>query len=333
MSVTRTSTVGYPASTPAVMASWMPASTAGMYSFGITPPRDRVDELVAPARAERLEGDHDVAVLAAPAGLADVALLDLVDLLADRLAVGDLGLADVRVDGELPQHPVDEDLEVQLAHPRDDGLAGLLVGAHPERRVLLGQAEQGLGQLLLVGLGLRLDGHVDHGLGEHERLELDALVGVAQRVAGRRLLEPDRRDDVPGAHDVEVLAVVRVHLEEPAQPLLAVLGRVRDRAALLERPRVDAEVGELADVGVGHDLEGERAERLVVARPCARGRRPCPARCPGSAAGRAGSAGSSTTASSMGWTPLFLKALPHRIGMQAFASVPTRSARREVRPR
>ena len=32
----------------------------------------------------------------------------------------------------------------------------------------------------------------------------------------------------------------------------------------LELTRVDAEVGELADVGVGHDLEGQRRERLVV---------------------------------------------------------------------
>ncbi len=36
----------------------------------------------------------------------------------------------------------------------------------------------------------------------------------------------------------------------------------------------------------------------------------------------------STTASSIGWTPLFLKALPFRIGTQWFSRVPTRSARR-----
>ena len=36
--MTRTSTVGYPASTPEVRASWIPASTAGMYSFGMDPP-------------------------------------------------------------------------------------------------------------------------------------------------------------------------------------------------------------------------------------------------------------------------------------------------------
>ena len=56
------------------------------------------------------------AVLTATTGLADVALLDLLDRLRDRLAVRDLRLADVRVDVELAHHPVDEHLEVQLAH-------------------------------------------------------------------------------------------------------------------------------------------------------------------------------------------------------------------------
>ena len=50
------------------------------------------------------------------AGLADVALLDLLDRLGDRLAVGDLRLADVGGDRELAHHAVDEHVEVQLAH-------------------------------------------------------------------------------------------------------------------------------------------------------------------------------------------------------------------------
>ena len=39
---------------------------------------------------------------------------------------------------------------------------------------------------------------------------------------------------------------------------------VEHARARLELARVDAEVGELADEGVGHDLEGERRERLGV---------------------------------------------------------------------
>src|SRR3712207_8876909 len=43
--------------------------------------------------------------------------------------------ADVGLDLELAPHAVDEDLQVELAHPGDDGLAGLLVEADLEGRV------------------------------------------------------------------------------------------------------------------------------------------------------------------------------------------------------
>ncbi len=89
-------------------------------------------------------------VLALAAGLADVAKLDLLDLLANRLAVGHLGLAHVGVHVELAEHPVDQDLEVELAHAGDDRLPGLLVGLDAEGGVLLGQREEGLAQFVLV---------------------------------------------------------------------------------------------------------------------------------------------------------------------------------------
>src|SRR6266540_4037947 len=50
-------------------------------------------------------------------------------------------------------------------------------------------------------------------------------------------------------------AVVGVHLQQPPDPLGAVLGGVLHAAARLEGARVHAEVGELAHVGVAHDLE------------------------------------------------------------------------------
>jgi len=60
----------------------------------------------------------------------------------------------------------DDDVEVQLAHAGDDGLARLLVGADAERRVFLGEALQREAHLLLVALGLRLHRDRDHRLGE-----------------------------------------------------------------------------------------------------------------------------------------------------------------------
>ena len=104
---------------------------------------DLVHELVAPTGPGGLQVEHDVAVLAPAAGLAHVAVLDLFDLLADRLSVRHLGLAHVGVHPELTQHAVHQHLEVQLPHATDDGLARLLVGVDLEGGVFLGQGLQG----------------------------------------------------------------------------------------------------------------------------------------------------------------------------------------------
>ena len=184
-------------------------------------------------------------------------------MLADRLAVAHLRPPDVGLHLELAQHAVDDHLEVELAHARDAGLGAFLVGADPEGRVLLGQALQGDRHLVLVGLGLWLDRQLDHRLREADVLEHDRLGLVAQRVAGGRVLEPDRRGDVAGADRFDLLAMVGVQLQEAADALLGPLGRVVDVGAGLQRAGVDPEEGQLADERVRRDLEGERGERLV----------------------------------------------------------------------
>ena len=118
------------------------------------------------------------------------------------------------------RHAVDDDLEVQLAHAGDDGLAGVLVGADLEGGVLLGQALEGLAHLLLVDLGLGLDRHVDDRLGELELLQRDLGAGDVEGVAGARVLEADAGGDVAGHDRADVLTVVGVHLQDAADPLL-----------------------------------------------------------------------------------------------------------------
>ena len=64
---------------------------------------------------------------------------------------------------------------------------------------------------------------------------------------------------------VDRVLLVGVHLEDLADALLAVLGRVDDLGARGEPARVDPDVGELAEVRVRCDLERQRGERLVLA--------------------------------------------------------------------
>src|SRR6195952_324420 len=223
-----------------------------------------VDEFEALAWLLRLDGQHDVAVLALAAGLANELAFDVLLDLADRLAVGHLRLADVGFHAEFALHAVDDDFQVELAHAGNDGLARFLVGAQAERRIFRGQAAEGDAHLFLVGLGLGLDGLRDHGLREHHALERDDRIGIAQRLAGGHFAQAHAGGDVARQNFLDFFTLVGVHLQDPADAFLLVADRVVDRVAGLQHARVHAHERQLADVRVGHQLERQGGELLVV---------------------------------------------------------------------
>ena len=224
---------------------------------------DDVLEHVAAAGRQGLDLEPAVAVLAATAGLAHE-LAFAVDRLADGFAVGDLRLADVGFNAVLTLHAVDENFKVQLAHAGDDGLAGFLVGVHAEGRIFDRQLLQGEAHLFLVDLGLRLDGLRNHGCRELHALENDLVVRIAERGAGGDVRNADAGSDVAGAHFVNGLALVGVHLDQAADALLLAGDRVVDRVTGVQHAGVDADESQRADKLVGHDLECQGRERLAV---------------------------------------------------------------------
>ena len=110
-----------------------------------------------------------MAELAVAAGLPHETAFDLAGS-RKSLAVGNPGHADLGHDVELAAHPVHEDLQVKLTHAGDDGLAGFLIHRNQERGVLVGQLTEGVGQPVLVGLGVGFHRHGDDRLGEPGRL-------------------------------------------------------------------------------------------------------------------------------------------------------------------
>src|SRR3546814_9287532 len=136
----------------------------------------------------RLEHQLDTGELARAAGLLLVRVIDF-GRARNGLAVGHLGRADIGVDLELALHPVDEDLEVELAHPLDHGLTALMIDRHAEGRILLGEAIERHAHLLLVGLRLRLDRDLDDRVRELHPLQDDLLERIAERIARDRKSE------------------------------------------------------------------------------------------------------------------------------------------------
>src|SRR6185437_10445543 len=203
---------------------------------------DTIDELEALAALQRLDPNPDIAELAAPTGLADEAPLGL-RRLRNRLTIGDLWPTDIRLDLVLARHAVHDHVQVQFAHASDDRLAGVLVSMDAEGWVFFSQALQRDAHLILVGLRLWLDGDLDDWRREDDILQQDRIILVAERVAGEGVLQADRGADVARIHLFDVFAVVRVHLQEPSNPLLLALRRVVGVGASRECARIDPEVG------------------------------------------------------------------------------------------
>src|ERR671932_793977 len=98
---------------------------ASVHARDVLPGDDAADDLVlelVAALVVVLEVDDGVPVLTATAGLPDETSLDVLDPAPHGLPVSDLRLAEVGVHLELPEEPVQDDLQVQLAHPGDDRL-------------------------------------------------------------------------------------------------------------------------------------------------------------------------------------------------------------------
>ena len=225
---------------------------------------DGVDELVAEARLLGLDRDDDAGELTRTTGLLLVRVLVLLDRLAQGLAVGHLRLADIGLHMELTLHAVDEDVQVKLAHTGDDGLAGLLVGVDAEGRILLDETLNGVRQLLLIGLRLRLDGLLDHGSREGHRLKDDRVARVAESLTSGGVLEAHDGADHASTDALDLLTLVGVHLVDLADALLLALGAVEHLVASVHDAGVDAHEGQLAQVRVRGNLEGQDRQRLVV---------------------------------------------------------------------
>ena len=130
---------GKPATIPVWRAVFHPLLNGADVLPGNRPTPDLVLEEEADPGFGGFDIDDHMAVLPAATRLTDELSVDVFRGLSDRLSVGDLRTANIRVYAEFPPEPVHQDLQVKLPHPADDGLAGFVVGMDPEGRVLIGE--------------------------------------------------------------------------------------------------------------------------------------------------------------------------------------------------
>ena len=212
-------------------------------------------------RVVRLDGADNLCELAGATGLLLVGVFHGLNLLADGLTVCNLRVTDVCLDLELALHAVNHNVEVELAHAADNGLAGLFIQFNGEGWVLSSELLDSGTQLLLVSLGLWLNGNLNNRIREVHGLEDDLVILVTQGVTGGGLLQADNRVDVTCVSLLNRVLLVGVHLEQLADALLLTLGGVHNLGARQNLTRVNADEVELPEEWVCSNLEGQCRER------------------------------------------------------------------------
>ena len=224
---------------------------------------DFVNHLHALAGFIRGHRDARVTVLTFTTGLADE-LAFAFGRFGNGFAIRDLRGTGVGFHLEFALEAVNDDFQVQFTHARNDELAGLFVGEATEGRIFFRQALETFGQLVAVLLGLRFHGHADDRFREGRRFEGHVEVFVAQRITGGDVAQTDERGDVAGEHFVDVLAFAALNDHEAADAFAFARARIVDGVTFLEVAGVNTEEHQLAGVGIGPELERERAELGIV---------------------------------------------------------------------
>ena len=80
-----------------------------------------------------------MAVLAMTAALFNVSVFGFRHFTRDGFMISHPRIANIRLNLELAQHPVHQDIQMELAHPADDRLARILIDPHFKGRIFFSQ--------------------------------------------------------------------------------------------------------------------------------------------------------------------------------------------------
>ncbi len=188
----------------------------------------------------------------------------LFHLCADSFAIGHLRLANVGSDTELTPHAVDNDIQVQFTHTRNNNLATFGICFHPERRVFLRQLGQRHPHFLLISNRAGFYRNGDHRFRKFHSFKRNRLVLRAQGLACGHIFQTNGGSNIPSTHFFNFAAVVGVHLHHSANPLFFAFNRVEHLVTGFKHTGIDAEKCQRTHKRVRCDFKGKRSKRRII---------------------------------------------------------------------
>ena len=212
-----------------------------------------IGELVARSGRQGFDADRRDAELAVPPALLLVLPLGH-RRRRDGLPVGHPHFGRVDCHVELALQAGHQVAQVGLSQPPEQSLVGLVVPGDGQYRVLVDQAVQGVGQLVLVVAAPCRDGHrQDRGREPDSRSGRPS--GRRQGVAGARTRQFGHRTDVPGGQRVDVDGLPSLEAHHVAEPLVVTGPPVGQVKVPFDSAGKHPEVRHMPQVGIDGCLE------------------------------------------------------------------------------
>ena len=157
---------------------------------------------------------------------------------------------------------IDDNVEMQLTHTRNNRLTTLLVRSYGESRILFGKFGKPVVQFRNIGLALRLNGNRDHCVWESHRLQYDRMSLITKRITGTDILETYSGTNITRINALHRDFLVRVHLEQTTDTLFFARTRIVNIRAGSHFTRVNTEEHQATHKRIGSNFECKCCRRF-----------------------------------------------------------------------
>ncbi len=167
---------------------------------------------------------------------------------------------------ELSQQTVYNNLQMKLAHTRDNGLSCLLVGLCAEGWVFFGQFCQSLTHLSLSSFCLRLNRNINNRLWELHGFQNNRMLFITDSITCCCQLKAYCGGNIARINLIEFLSLICMHLKNTTYTLLFALCSIQYIRTRVHGTRVHTEECEFSHKWVCHNFKCQCRERLIIRR-------------------------------------------------------------------
>lgn len=184
----------------------------------------------------------------------------------DRLKVWKMRREEVGLKIELEINEIEENVEVKLENEGDDGMKGILVRIEEERRILGRKKIERNENILMVGIGIRIDRDLDKRIRELNEIKDKRIKRIEKSIESGGLIEERKGKDVEWERLIDVLKDVGVNMKNKEDKIKIEIEGVLKRKEIGKIERIDEGEGKRKKERIVNDIEWKNRKRWLIRR-------------------------------------------------------------------